>query len=164
MENNKQQVNVAPLSLPKGGGAIAGMGESLGAIGPSGLASLTVPLPISAGRGYAPALALSYSSGGGNSPFGLGWQMGVLSIRRRTSRGTPRYDDRDEFIGPNGELLVAVSEESEPSKDSRYSTTDFNVTCYQPRIEGGFDRIEFWQPQDATSGLTAFWLIYGADG
>ncbi|MGT3355634.1 SpvB/TcaC N-terminal domain-containing protein [Yersinia enterocolitica] len=164
MENNKQQVGVAPLSLPKGGGAIAGMGESLGAIGPSGLASLALPLPISAGRGYAPGLALSYSSGSGNGPFGLGWQMGTLSIRRRTAHGVPHYDNRDEFIGPSGEVLIAVSAASESAKDERYASADFTVTRYQPRIEGGFDRIEFWQPQDSTSGLTAFWLIYGADG
>ncbi|CNI39302.1 putative insecticidal toxin complex protein [Yersinia thracica] len=164
MENNKQQVGVAPLSLPKGGGAIAGMGESLGAIGPSGLASLTLPLPISAGRGYAPGLALSYSSGGGNSPFGLGWHMGMLSIRRRTAHGVPHYDNRDEFIGPSGEVLIAVSAANESAIDARYASADFAVTRYQPRIEGGFDRIEFWQPQDSTSGLTAFWLIYSADG
>ncbi|WP_145588313.1 SpvB/TcaC N-terminal domain-containing protein [Yersinia rochesterensis] len=164
MENNNQRVGVAPLSLPKGGGAITGMGESLGAIGPTGLAGLTIPLPISAGRGYAPGLALSYSSGGGNSAFGLGWQMGTLSIRRRTANGVPRYDSRDEFIGPSGEVLIAVSAGKEPSKDARYSSADFTVTRYQPRIEGGFDRIEFWQPQNLTSGQTAFWLIYSADG
>ncbi len=164
MENNKQQVGVAPLSLPKGGGAIAGMGESLGAIGPSGLASLTLPLPISAGRGYAPRLALSYSSGAGNGPFGLGWQMGMLSIRRRTAHGVPHYDKRDEFIGPSGEVLIAISAANESEIDARYASTDFAVTRYQPHIEGGFDRIEFWQPQGSTSGLTAFWLIYSADG
>lgn len=164
MENNKQHVGVAPLSLPKGGGAIAGMGESLGAIGPSGLASLTVPLPISAGRGYAPGLALSYNSGSGNSAFGLGWQLGILSIRRRTSHGTPHYDERDEFIGPNGEVLIAVSPADETSKDTRYASADFTVTRYQPRIEGGFDRIELWRPQDSSSDLTPFWLIYTAEG
>lgn len=102
MENNKQQVNVAPLSLPKGGGAIAGMGESLGAIGPSGLASLTVPLPISAGRGYAPALALSYSSGGGNSPFGLGWQMGCYRFA-----AVPRVEHRAMMTAMNLLALMA---------------------------------------------------------
>lgn len=163
MENNKQQIGVAPLSLPKGGGAITGMGESLGAIGPSGLASLTVPLPISAGRGYAPALALSYSSGSGNGPFGLGWNVAVMSIRRRTSEGVPHYDPRDEFIGPNGEVLIAVSESDKKSLSQHDASVEFTVTCYQPRIEGGFDRIEFWQPKD-TASQTAFWRVYSTDG
>ncbi|WP_082242555.1 SpvB/TcaC N-terminal domain-containing protein, partial [Yersinia pekkanenii] len=164
MENNKQQVGVAPLSLPKGGGAITGMGESLGAIGPSGLANLTVPLLISAGRGYAPALALSYNSGSGNGPFGLGWNMGIMAIARRTARGVPHYDHRDEFIGPNGEVLIAVSESDKVSPDQNGKLVDFTVTHYQPRIEGGFDRIEFWQPKDTASALTTFWRVYSTDG
>ncbi|MGT3351599.1 Tc family toxin subunit TcaC [Yersinia enterocolitica] len=164
MENNKQQVGVAPLSLPKGGGAITGMGETLGAIGPSGQASLTVPLPISIGRGYSPALALNYSSGSGNGPFGLGWNIGVLSIHRSTVKGVPRYDHRDQFIGPTGEVLVAVSESNEISQDKRYASAEFTITRYQPRIEGGFDRIEFWQPKNTAADLTSFWLIYSADG
>lgn len=163
MENNKQQVAIAPLSLPQGGGAVTGMGESLGAIGPSGLASLSVPLPVSVGRGYAPTLALNYSSGSGNGPFGLGWQLGTLAIRRRTAKGTPRYDSRDEFISPCGEVLVAVSE-SNDSQDTRYALADFTVTQYQPRVEGSFIRIEFWQPKNQGSDKTAFWLMYGADG
>ncbi|MFV8800307.1 SpvB/TcaC N-terminal domain-containing protein [Yersinia sp. LJYL362] len=164
MENNKQQIGVAPLSLPKGGGAISGMGESLGAIGPSGLASLTVPLPISAGRGYAPALALSYSSGSGNGPFGLGWNLGIMSIRRRTDRGVPYYDSRDEFIGPNGETLIAVSVSDKVFVDQSHNSINFTVTHYQPRVEGGFDRIEFWQPKDTTADQTAFWQVYSTDG
>ncbi|WP_276321895.1 SpvB/TcaC N-terminal domain-containing protein [Burkholderia stabilis] len=32
---------------------------------------------MSAGRGYALALGLTYSSGAGNGPFGIGWQMGT---------------------------------------------------------------------------------------
>ncbi|MFA3780990.1 SpvB/TcaC N-terminal domain-containing protein [Yersinia sp. 1652 StPb PI] len=164
MENNKQQIGVAPLSLPKGGGAMTGMGESLGAIGSSGLASLTVPLPISAGRGYAPALALSYSSGSGNGPFGLGWNVGIMAIRRRTERGVPHYDSRDEFIGPNGEVLIAVSKSDSEFKYQDSASNNFSVTQYQPRVEGGFARIEFWQPKDTTSNQTAFWRVYSTDG
>lgn len=88
-----------PLSLPSGGGSIRGMGQTLSAIGPDGMAEMSLPLPMSAGRGYAPALGLTYSSGAGNGPFGIGWQMGTMSIRRRTSHGTPRYDSTDSFLG-----------------------------------------------------------------
>ncbi|EDY0806841.1 NAD(+)--protein-arginine ADP-ribosyltransferase SpvB, partial [Salmonella enterica subsp. arizonae serovar 62:z4,z23:-] len=51
--------------LPKGG-------KALNQSGPDGLASITLPLPISAECGFAPALALHYSSSGGNGPFGVG--------------------------------------------------------------------------------------------
>ncbi|HAE8171106.1 TPA_asm: NAD(+)--protein-arginine ADP-ribosyltransferase SpvB, partial [Salmonella enterica subsp. enterica serovar Enteritidis] len=74
--------------------------------GPDGLASITLPLPISAERGFAPALALHYSSGGGNGPFGVGWSCATMSIARRTSHGVPQYNDSDEFLGPDGEVLV----------------------------------------------------------
>ncbi len=64
---------VTPPSLPKGGGTLRGMGEALGQAGPGGMASMTLPLPVSAGRGFAPLLSLSYSSAAGNSIFGIGW-------------------------------------------------------------------------------------------
>src|ERR1700743_1032034 len=70
MNNNTPEVSVAPPSLPKGGGAIQSIGHGWGAVGVSGAASLQLPLPISPGRGFAPALGLSYGSAGGRTEFG----------------------------------------------------------------------------------------------
>ncbi|MEQ1565849.1 MAG: SpvB/TcaC N-terminal domain-containing protein, partial [Myxococcota bacterium] len=71
------------VSLPKGGGAIAGMGEKVRAIPVIGSASVGIPLPLTPGRGgFTPALSLSYDSGAGNGPFGLGWRLSLPSIRR----------------------------------------------------------------------------------
>ncbi len=51
------------MSLPKGGGAIRGIGEKFAAN----------PIATSPGRsGFGPQLPLSYDSGAGNSPFGFG--------------------------------------------------------------------------------------------
>ncbi|MCG1017849.1 MULTISPECIES: SpvB/TcaC N-terminal domain-containing protein [Burkholderiaceae] len=159
-------VSIQTPSLPKGGGAIQGLGESLNLGGPSGTASLTLPLPISAGRGYAPALTLAYSSGNGNGPFGIGWDVGLSAIRRRTSRGVPQYDGTDTFIGPDGEVLEPERDTSGNIQITQYSTfrdkplnATFTVTRYYPRIEGAFHRIERWQKQDVD-----FWLIHSADG
>ncbi|MCG1041029.1 MULTISPECIES: SpvB/TcaC N-terminal domain-containing protein [Burkholderiaceae] len=161
------ELTLTPPSLPKGGGAIQGLGESLNLGDPSGTASLTLPLPISAGRGYAPALTLAYSSGNGNGPFGVGWDAGLSAIRRRTSRGVPQYDDTDMFIGPDGEVLEPERDASGVVQTTPRSTfrgkvlnATFNVTRYYPRIEGAFNRIERWQCQ----GADDFWLIHGADG
>ncbi|KAG0186700.1 hypothetical protein DFQ28_007420 [Apophysomyces sp. BC1034] len=145
------------------------MGESVGHIGPSGLASLTLPLPVSQGRGYAPYLALTYSSSNGNSPFGLGWNLGGLAIQRRTSHGVPQYEATDVFIGPDGEVLVPERDDKTgdvlTTSVSQYGgkalNGDFTVTRYAPCVEGAFNRIERWQPQ---SGDADFWLIHGADG
>ncbi|KJG84530.1 toxin, partial [Yersinia pestis subsp. microtus bv. Ulegeica] len=165
MENSKQQVAVAPLSLPKGGGAITGMGDSLGPIGPSGMATLTLPLPISAGRGYAPSLTLSYSSGSGNGPFGLGWQLGTMAIRRRTNAQVPRYDEYDEFLAPNGEVMVVAADPQGSIERTEQSLNgeQFSVIRYLPRIEGNFHRIEYWRPRTNNS-QAPFWLVHSSDG
>ncbi|WP_217591282.1 SpvB/TcaC N-terminal domain-containing protein [Burkholderia sp. GbtcB21] len=99
-----EEIQVASLTLPKGGGAITGMGEALHRGVPDGMAHLSLPVPVSGGRGGAPELALTYSSGTGNGPFGLGSNMGVMAVSRRTGHGVPGYEGgaQDEFVGPGG--------------------------------------------------------------
>src|SRR5256885_3314166 len=65
-------LSVPSISLPKGGGAIRGIGEKFNADPISGAGSVTIPIATSPGRsGFGPELSLSYSSGGGNRPFGM---------------------------------------------------------------------------------------------
>ena len=60
------------ISLPKGGGAIRGIGEKFAANPVTGTGSLTVPIATSPGRSvFGPQLSLSYDSGAGNGPFGF---------------------------------------------------------------------------------------------
>ncbi|OOK81773.1 virulence plasmid 65kDa B family protein [Mycobacterium kansasii] len=102
----------APLALPKGGGAIRGIGEKFGANPVTGTGSLSIPIPASPGRdGFGPSLTLTYDSGSGNGPFGFGWTLRLASITRRTDRGLPRYRDAaesDVFILADTEDLVPV--------------------------------------------------------
>jgi len=59
------------ISLPKGGGAIRGIGEKFAANPVTGTGSLTVPIATSPGRGgFGPQLALAYDSGAGNKSCG----------------------------------------------------------------------------------------------
>src|SRR5215211_136603 len=45
-----------------------------------GAAVVTVPIPVTEGRGgFGPRLTLSYDSGAGNSPFGVGWSLSHAS-------------------------------------------------------------------------------------
>jgi hypothetical protein len=54
-------------NLPKGGGAIRGIGEKFAANPVTGTGSMSVPIATSPGRsGFEPQLALSYDSGAGN--------------------------------------------------------------------------------------------------
>src|SRR5262249_29651745 len=89
--------SVPALSLPKGGGAIHGIGEKLSTNLATGTASLAVPIATSPGRsGFELHLGLSYDSGAGNGPFGIGWHLSVPAITRKTDKGLPRYVDAEE--------------------------------------------------------------------
>jgi hypothetical protein len=165
---NVSNLKLQTPSLPKGGGSIGGLKGDIAGAGPDGAATLSVPLPVSAGRGYAPSLQLSYHSRTGNSPFGMGWNINVMSIRRRTSKGVPRYDETDTFIGPDGEVLVPVLTEGVP--DTRQASTllgdplgeTFTVCAYRSRTETDFSYLEYWvSPSDVDA---AFWVLYTPDG
>ena len=103
---------VVPLSvaLPKGGGAIRGIGEKFATNPVTGTGTLSVPLALSPGRsGFGPSLALAYDSGAGNSPYGFGWELDLPAIRRKTDKGLPRYEeatDSDTFTLSDVEDLV----------------------------------------------------------
>src|SRR5262245_21227933 len=100
------------VSLPKGGGAIRGLGEKFGANPVTGTGSLTIPIAVSPGLGgYGPQLSLSYDSGSGNGPFGFRWSLSLPSITRKTDKGLPQYRDAEEsdvFILSGAEDLVPV--------------------------------------------------------
>jgi len=139
------------ISLPKGGGAIRGIGEKFAANPVTGTGSLNVPIATTPGRsGFGPQLSLSYDSGSGNGPFGFGWSLSLPSITRKTDKGLPMYQDAEEsdvFILSGAEDLVPVlvNQDGEWQRDS-FDTDDgtFTILRYRPRIEGLFARIERW--------------------
>nr|WP_304750967.1 SpvB/TcaC N-terminal domain-containing protein [Rhodoferax sp.] len=145
------------VSMPKGGGAIRGLGEKFQTNSANGTASLTVPVPLSKSRsGFQPALSLSHSSGSGNGPFGLGCTLGLPSISRRTDKGVPRYAPfarreeevasadaaADIFLLSGSEDLVPVC--NDDGSGVARDTKGYFVRRYRPRIEGIFSRIESW--------------------
>jgi len=110
--SSKNGFTVPSISLPKGGGAIRGIGEKFAANSVTGTGSLTVPIFTSPGRsGFGPSLSLSYDSASGNGPFGFGWSLSLPSITRKTSKGIPKYEEANEsdvFILSESEDLVPV--------------------------------------------------------
>lgn len=147
------------ISLPKGGGAIKGIDEKFSVNAVNGTAGLSLPLPVSPARGLTPSLAISYNSGNGNDVFGLGWGLGLPSIKRRTSKELPQYLDASEsdiFQLAGAEDLVPEFQK-EPdgtfSKDAagnyifrEHDSADgkFVIRNYIPRVEALFARIERW--------------------
>lgn len=151
----KDLLQTAPqVGLPKGGGAHRGMGETVKANPATGSAGISVPLPLSPGRGgAAPQLALSYDSGAGNGAFGLGWSLSVPVIQRRTDRGMPRYRDREEsdtfVLSEAEELVPQLDQDGESWTRHTHQTVGeddvtYTVTAYRPRTEGAWSRIERW--------------------
>ncbi|WP_217480776.1 SpvB/TcaC N-terminal domain-containing protein [Enterobacter chuandaensis] len=177
---NSGSLPFTPPSLPSGGGAITGLKSNVSAAGPDGAVTLSIPLPVSAGRGYAPSLSLSYHSRAGNGPFGMGWGVNLPAIRRRTNKGAPAYDDSDEFTGPDGEVLVpALADDGTPlirSASALLGTPlghSYSVSEWRARTERDFSRLEFWtrkssseksgdEPEKAEADR--FWVMYSPDG
>ncbi len=145
------------VTLPKGGGAIRGIGEKFAANLVTGTGSLSVPITTSPGRsGFGPQLALSYDSGTANGVFGFGWSLSHPSITRKTDKGLPRYEDSGEhdsdvFILSGAEDLVPVLVERNGTWERPVTPprtlpdgSTWKVERYRPRVEGLFARVERW--------------------
>ena len=164
-------IEVPSISLPKGGGAIKGIDEKFSVNAVNGTASFSIPLPFSPARGASPALSLSYNSGSGNGVFGLGWNLSLGSIRRKTDKGLPQYMDAidsDTFLFSEAEDLVPAFEKQGNGSfkvdangdyiihEKESSDGLFTIRYYIPRIEGLFARIERWY---AKNGNEIKWKI-----
>ena len=156
--DQKFGVAAPQLSLPKGGGAVRGIGEKFAANPVTGTGSMSVPIATSPGRsGFGPQLSLSYDSGAGNGPFGFGWNLSLPSITRKTDKGLPQYldaHDSDVFLLSGAEDLVPVFKkkangdwdinENGSHKIDEVTRDGYRVRRYRPRIEGLFALIERW--------------------
>ena len=164
------RVSAPSIELPKGGGAIRGIGEKFSANPVTGTGSLSVPVALSPGRGgFGPELSLNYDSGAGNGPFGYGWQLALPAITRKTDKGLPVYDDSaesDVFLLSGAEDLVRSLVETssgwvrQPPREETLDTGRHQVFAYRPRTEGLFATIERWARVD---GGDTFWRTISRD-
>ena len=174
-QTKSNSIEVPSISLPKGGGAIKGIDEKFSVNAVNGTASFSIPLPFSPARGLSPSLNLSYNSGAGNGIFGLGWNIGLASIKRKSDKGLPQYFDAfdsDTFLFSEAEDLVPefkknadgsfkVDVSNEYIINEKDSTDGvFIIRYYRPRIEALFARIERWS---AKNGIETRWKITTRD-
>ncbi|WP_182407530.1 SpvB/TcaC N-terminal domain-containing protein [Psychrobacter sp. GP33] len=148
-QGTDQKKGFAPtISLPKGGGAIRGIGEKFAANPVTGTGSMSVPIATSPGRsGFGPQLALSYDSGSGNGVYGFGWTLSLPAITRKTAKGLPQYhnaEESDVFVLSGAEDLVPLLNSDGKSFEDKASVSGYLIHRYRPRIEGLFARIERW--------------------
>jgi len=133
---------------------------------------MSVPIATSPSRsGFGPQLSLSYDSGAGNGIFGLGWNLSLPSITRKTDKGLPRYWDGSEsdvFMLSGAEDLVPILVQNnqgnwEPEKIAprTMGVKTYNIQRYRPRIEGLFARIERWTNQ--ADSKETFWRSLSQD-
>jgi RHS repeat-associated protein len=167
MTQDERKVSVPQIRYPKGGGAIKGIGETFQPSPFTGDASFTIPIELPPARGLEPDLTLSYSSGGAQGPFGMGFALSVPTISRRTEKRLPNYSEDDEFVLSGAEYLVpALLQNGQVwHLDERTNVTDpherdalgallrpadrtpFHVRRYRTRSEGPFLRVERWTRQ-----------------
>jgi hypothetical protein len=107
----RELLQAAPkIEAPKGGGALRGIGETFKANPVTGSPSVSVPLHLPPGRnGRTPALSLSYDSGAGNGPYGLGWSLSVPQLPRKTDRqacSSYGWEHVELNDGRNGSMLL----------------------------------------------------------
>lgn len=154
---NQSEAASTPISLPKGGGAIKGIGETFQPNLFSGTGNFSIPIFTSPGRnGFGPQLTVQYSTGNGNGPFGLGWQLSLPRITRKTEKGLPAYKDQDVFVMSGAEDLVPHLQRSADAPDQWTPVEtklgepgeEFTISLYRPRTEGLFARIERWERKE----------------
>jgi RHS repeat-associated protein len=146
----KSQFSAPQINLPKGGGAIRGIGEKFSANAIMGTGTLSIPIAVSPARsGFNPQLSLQYDSGSGNGVFGIGWSLTLPSITRKTDKGLPQYRDHEEsdvFILSGAEDLVPALRRTGGGRwiHDECERDGYRVRRYRPRVEGLFARIEKW--------------------
>lgn len=164
-------IDIPQLQLPKGGGALRGIDEKFAINASNGTASLTIQLPLTPNRdAYTPKIDLTYSSGAGNGPFGMGWSLGLSSIQRKTDTSLPRYlsgQDEDVFAITGVEDLVPQLIELGGGNWGAHDTgaNGYAVHSYRSRVSGDFSRIErvthashgdYWKVTDRSNTVTLY--------
>ena len=140
------------ISLPSGGGAVRGLGETFAPDLQTGTGNLTIPIEVPAGRnGMQPRLDLVYSTGNGNGRFGLGWNLSIPGVARKTARGVPTYRGDDTFVLSGSEDLVAVERVDDGMR-------------YRPRTEGLFAWIVRHGRDGGGAEAEDYWEVTGKDG
>jgi RHS repeat-associated protein len=113
-------------SLPQGGGAISGLGETFAPDLSTGTGTYAIRLDLPNGpNDIGPHLSLRYDTAGGNGPFGMGFSIPMPRLLRSTATGYPQYTGEDTLMLEGAGPLLST----EPG-------------LYRPQVDGGAWRAE----------------------
>ena len=160
-KERNQGIPIEPSLLPKGGASYQGIGESYETELSTGNFSITIPIYTSPCRGYEPKFALTYRSAAGNGIFGVGFELNIPYIIRKTSNGVPTYErEKDVFVSSEfGELTCGKEKE----RQGKYRVFQYVPICEKPQYEFELfcsEQDSYWK---VTSGENEVFL-YGFDG
>lgn len=146
------QVDPADLQLP----VEASVNPQMGA------ATTSVQIPLSAGRnGFQPQLSLGYSSGSGNSVFGMGWALQGLPVLGLSLKdGYPKYDGTDKFAFNGQELVPWLETKGDGWNQRTDETSAFYINYYRAVNDTFFTRFEKWVDK---SDQKVHWRVHSTD-
>ncbi|HET6255333.1 MAG TPA: SpvB/TcaC N-terminal domain-containing protein [Puia sp.] len=145
-KNNLLEIPV--INLPKGGGALKSIDEKFQVNAANGTSAMSMVIPMSKSRSdFAPSLSLHYNSGSGNGIFGLGWNIDLPSIRRRTDKLLPSYRDAEnsdvfQLAGAEDLVVKLLPDAHGNWQPDQFDTGNYQIRRFVPRIEGAFTLIE----------------------
>ncbi len=114
----------------------------------TGALATSIPIQVPPGRkNVTPKLALGYSSSGGPSPYGYGWDLPLGRIERSTKWGTPRC------TGPHTDDFVLVLPDSTAELVNDPPGSNF----YRPAIEQSWIQAEKIEGQNE-------WIVHDRSG
>ncbi|HMJ33144.1 MAG TPA: SpvB/TcaC N-terminal domain-containing protein [Baekduia sp.] len=156
------------LALPRGGGALKGLGGGVGSGTVTGDATLAVDAVVTAARALTPSATLAYSSAAGNGPFGMGFSLAPAAVTRRTGAGVPAYRATDTIdLAGIGALTPALRHDPKTGawaplvRTASEAGHRYRITTFRPRLETDLPLVEQWER--AGDGLI-HWVVTTADG
>ena len=160
------------VTVPSGCGSLRSMEEAFDLSLVTGTASLGCQVPVTKiARWGTPDLELMYSSGGGLSSYGIGWELsGLESITRSTKLGFPTYLDEQDIFEYDGDELVPVFAKADGkwtiSSTGKYAIVEsshdgYTIRQYKRRVDKEHQRIERWTSEKDPTNV--HWRVLAGD-
>lgn len=148
-EHSPPAVSASVATLGNGGGATKSLEEHFQVDTIRGSLTTSFAVRTSPGRGgFGPQLALTYDSNSGNGPFGLGWNLGLSVISRKTATQIPQYNDGDVFVLSGADDLLPIEGSKLATIRHKNVSRNYLVETFRPRTDDMSRKVERWTRQD----------------